>query len=157
MKFLCYTFILIGSVAGLLGCKKKYPPEPAIEFISISKNFLSQNGADSLQIKFSFVDGDGDIGNEETDNVFVSDARTGQIIATYRMPEYNENTKHTYRKGEVNLVVYSQCCIYADSSMCYANSNYPLDSMTYLIQVQDKTGNFSNTIETGIVQLDCGG
>lgn len=153
--FLLSTVLLLSFF--WVACKKKYPPTPEIEFLSISKNFLSQNGADSLQIKFSFVDGDGDIGNETTDNVFVYDARTEQLIATYRIPEYTENTKYTYRKGEIALIVYSQCCIYPDSSQCYANSTYPLDSMTYLIKVQDKTGNFSNTIETDIVQLDCEG
>lgn len=149
-KLLLGLFLL-----GIVACKDKYPAEPSIEFISVSKNYLTQNGADSLQLKFSFVDGDGDIGDEETDNVFVTDARTGQVVASYRIPEYTENTKHTYRKGEISLIVYSQCCIYPDSSSCYANAAYPLDSMVYTVQVRDKAGNWSNTIESSIVQLDC--
>lgn len=150
-------FLLLASLAvlGLYACKDKYAKEPAIEFMSVSKSFMTQNGVDSMQLRFSFVDGDGDIGNEEEDNVFVSDARTNQLVASYRIPEYTPNPKQTFRKGEISLVVYAQCCIYPDSTSCYVNAAHPLDTLRYLVQVRDKAGNWSNVIETSPVVLDC--
>lgn len=117
---------------------------------------MVQNGADSLLVTFSFEDGDGNIGNDVEDNVFVRDARTHQLVARYRIPEMNANrNRKGSRQGDITLILYSQCCIYPDSSSCYANSVFPVDTMSYTIQVIDKAGNSSNVITTDRIQLDC--
>ncbi len=52
-------------VAVYYGCKKApvFPNTPTLKF----KEFLQHHGSDSLQVVFSFTDGDGDIGVAPTD------------------------------------------------------------------------------------------
>lgn len=149
--------LLIFSILffSITACRKTDPPEPALTYLSISKGFMAQNGQDSLLLTFSFTDGDGDIGNDTEDNIFVTDSRTNQLIASYRIPEVDENSSKNGRQGDITLILYSQCCIYPDSSSCYASTVFPTDSMSYKIQVKDKAGNLSNIISTDAVQLDC--
>jgi len=149
--------VLLMSLIWTTSCKKKYPLEPVIEFETVSKSFMTQNGADSMQLTFSFTDGDDNLGSNTADNIFLMDGRNDQMIASYMLPKYEDNSNQNFRKGEVTLVVYSRCCVYPDSSSCYLNSDYPLDSMTYKLQVQDEDGNFSNIIETSVINLDCEG
>src|SRR6185436_10769059 len=60
MKRIC-GFIFFASLAALyIGCKPApvFPDEPILKF----KQFIQPPGSDSLQVVFSFTDGDGDIG-----------------------------------------------------------------------------------------------
>lgn len=117
---------------------------------------MPQGGTDSLYLKFSFKDGDGDIGSDKIDNVFVSDSRTDSIIAAYRIPDYLGSTpNNSSREGEITLVIYSQCCIYSNGSSCQPNTVEPEQTMTYEIQIQDKAGNYSNKIQTSELTLEC--
>jgi len=155
-KILCFFFI-----AGILlffSCKKQqYPLEPVIEFKSQSKNTMLQNGRDSMVLTFSYTDGDGDIGNDSTDNIFLIDKRTEQSLATYRFPNDTNSKPGEFRKGELQLIVYSGCCIYNSGTVsnCSPNPNHVLDTMRYLIEVRDRSGKMSNRIESEDIILEC--
>jgi hypothetical protein len=152
LSFLLLTLIIFG-----ISCKKnKYPDEPVLEFKSQSKSFMKQNGQDSMLIILNYTDGDGDIGSDSIDNIFLLDKRTENVLATYRFPNDNNSTGN-YRKGELQLIVYSGCCIYNDSTFtsCQPNPNQNLDTMRYLIQVKDRSGKMSNRIELKDLFLEC--
>ena len=152
------TFLLIAGIFSIISCgKKKYPIEPRLEYKSVSKQSMSQNGQDSLVLTFSYTDGDGDIGSEILDNIFVRDARNNQILASYRFPNEVEAEEGAYRKGELQLIIYSGCCIYNDTSYvaCFPNANQPLDTMRYTVEVLDQAGHLINVIESDDIFLDC--
>ncbi len=150
------SFLFLLTIVCFFSCDDKYSSTPSIEFVSISKSYMLQNGADSSYLKFNFTDGDGNIGSDTTDNIFVKDARTGLLIAKYKIPDYlGNNPNNSARTGEITLIVYSQCCIYPDSSACYNSTTFPTRTMKYQIQIQDQAGNYSNIIESSEVTLEC--
>jgi hypothetical protein len=152
------SFFLIVGILGMISCKKNnYPDEPVLEFKSQSKNTMKQNGQDSMILVFNYTDGDGDVGNDSIDNIFLLDKRTEQILASYRFPNDTDTEVGEYRKGELQLIVYSGCCIYNDTSFatCTANPNQSLDTMRYIIEVKDRSGKMSNRIESEDLILEC--
>lgn len=152
------TFIILVSIISLFSCQKnKYPDEPQIEFISQSKDLMKQNGNDSMLIIIGYTDGDGDIGSDSIDNIFLKDKRNEQIIATYRFPNDQVSNPGNYRKGELQLIVYSGCCIYNDPNFaaCSPNISQPTDTMRYIIEIKDRSGKMSNRIESEDLILEC--
>lgn len=134
-----------------------YPPEPQIEFIS----FTMTDSVDSFnnpgligELRFSFIDGDGDLGfnqpgDTSTENIsktifitaftktsgeFVED--TGRIPLNYRIPYFESNGNNKTLKGEI---------IVKDIN------HYPPyngDTIKYKFYIKDRAGNKSNTEET---------
>ncbi|BDS12264.1 hypothetical protein [Aureispira anguillae] len=156
MRLKITSFLFLVTTICFFSCKDQNSTTPYIEFVSISDSYMTQGGLDSLYLKFKFTDGDGNIGSDTNDNIFVSDSRTGAIIASYKIPNYlGVNPNNSSRTGEVTLVVYSQCCIYPNGSSCQSSTTYPTRTMNYKVQIQDQAGNYSNVIETDEVTLDC--
>lgn len=156
MRLKITSFFLLCTIVHFFSCTDQKSHIPHIEFVSVSNNYMVQNGVDSLFLKFKFTDGNGDLGSDTTDNIFVKDSRTGLIIANYKIPDYlGNNPNNSCRTGEISLVVYSQCCIYPDSSSCYSSTLFPTRPMKYQIQIQDQAGNYSNIIESSEIILEC--
>jgi len=152
------SFLTLILIISLFSCEKnKYPDEPQIEFISQSKDLMKQNGMDSMLIIIGYTDGDGDIGSDSIDNIFLKDKRNEQIIATYRFPNDQVSNPGNYRKGELQLIVYSGCCIYSNPNVadCTPNTNQPTDTMRYIIEIKDRSGKMSNRIESEDLILEC--
>lgn len=114
---------------------------------------MVQNGQDSTFVKFEFEDGDGDIGSDLQDNIFVKDARNGQIIAQRRLPNYTTNP--IYKQGEITLVIHAPCCIYPNGTACTPNPTVLQNKTKFILQIQDNAGNYSNEISTSEITLDC--
>jgi hypothetical protein len=149
-------FLLLLYFVSFFSCDKPPSNIPFLEFVSVSKSFMLQNSGDSLFLVFSFTDGDGNLGSDTSDNIFVKDSRNGLNIATYKMPDYlGSNPNNISRSGEVTVVVYAQCCIYPDSSSCHSSTLFPERTMKYQIQIVDNNGNFSNIMESSEITLDC--
>jgi hypothetical protein len=154
MRF--YLLMLwIGLMSSAIGCSKKPANEPEIKYVGVSKNFMPQNKQDSMILEFSFIDGDGDLGNDSEDAIFVRDSRDNSLVATYQIPQHLQSDKKKCQEGTITLVIYSRCCVYADSSSCYPNGNVGLDSLYYSLQMRDRAGNWSNTIQSELIELDC--
>ncbi len=149
------SFALFLAVLSIFACGKKPPNEPAIKYVGTNKTFMVQNRQDSMLLEFSFTDGDGDLGDGSQDAIFIRDSRDSSIVATYQIPAYLQSDKKKCQEGTITLLVYSRCCVYADSSSCYPNSLIGLDSLFYELQMRDRAGNWSNTIQTELIELDC--
>jgi hypothetical protein len=157
-RFSTPLFVVLSISLWLLSlsaCRKTPAgPEPIIEVKTVSKVFLKQNGQDSLYLTLGFEDAEGDLGSESVDNILVSDGRTGNLLASYRIPNYL-NDQNAYRKGEITLVVYSGCCIYSDSTSCRPNPAVSTDTMKYQIKIRDQAGNWSNEVLSPNIVLEC--
>lgn len=149
------SFLVFILLLSFFSCKKDYSPTPELKFEELSKKFMAQNQVDSTVLTFSFVDGDGDLGDDVTDNIYVRDNRTNTLLGAYRMPDYSSNNANNYRKGSISIVIKSPCCIYPDSSSCYASQVHPIDTMRFTIQIEDRSGKLSNIVISDLVQLDC--
>jgi len=138
-----------------------YPDEPFIEFLDISKDTLDQGifQQDSLVVRFSFQDGDGDIGKTEQDpqnNIFFIDERTGTQDNTFGIPMIPEEGAANGVEGEIRVLLFSTCCIYSDGAdPCTINEQFPLDTVQYRIYIKDRAGHKSNEILTTPIILRC--
>jgi len=156
MRLKITPFLFLITILYFFSCGEKPSNTPSLEFVSLSKTYMVQGGLDSLYLKFRFTDGNGNIGSDTSDNIFVSDSRTGAVIASYKLPNYSgNNSNNSSRTGEITLIVYSQCCIYINGSSCQPSTTQPTKTMYYKVQVVDQDGNYSNEMQTDDIILEC--
>ena len=152
-----------------------YPDEPVIDFVRFNQPSISQGlspeDLDSLEITFSFTDGDGDLGNNDdaTDengrplfNVMMTDSRTGNVIEQNRIPFIPVQGAGNGISGEITVTISNKtagfCCIYDDkdgSDPCTINTTFTRDTFFYSIQITDRTGNESNVVDTDPIIIRC--
>lgn len=154
------TIVILGCLLGFFACIKppSYPIEPVIEFVGLSKNVIQQStlNEDSITINFTFTDGDGDLGDNDSINIFVTDTRQDFIANKFRIPYIPPEGAANGISGEVSIVTYSTCCIFPDGQVpCTPSDTYPVDTLTYKIQIRDRAGNLSNFIETPPILVLC--
>lgn len=150
--------VLIGMMTFSCINRPDFPDEPVIEFISMNRNQLVQDNfnTDSLRVTFSFTDGDGDLGNNDSLNIFIRDNRDQFIASQYRLPMLPTEGASRGIEGELTITVYTTCCIFPDGTPpCTPSQLYPRDTLTYDIFIKDRAGNISNTITTNPIILLC--
>lgn len=112
---------------------------------------------DTVQIAFSFIDGDGDIGNQENSNritLFIEDLRTGQLYDRFSIPAIPSNG-NTLR-GEMYVSIFTSCCVFPDNiPPCESPENYPTNELDLQITLFDRAGNPSNIIKPPTITLLC--
>jgi hypothetical protein len=151
-----------------LSCVKPpdYPREPYIEYVGMNKLVIAQGNLnsppDTLEVYFSFTDGDGDIGlPEDSTNVFdafLTDSRDG-FTHTFRLPVIPEQGTGNGISGEITLRLPNRlplCCTFPDgSTACLRNERFPTDTMSFIVQMRDRAGNFSNKARTETFTILC--
>lgn len=149
--------LILGSIGACVS-RPDFPVEPVLEFISMDKNQMVQNSfnTDSVRVTFSFTDGDGDIGDNDSLNIFIRDNRDQFIAAQYRLPELPPEGAGRGVRGEITVTIYTTCCIFPDGTPpCEASLQYPTDTVRYEIFMIDRAGHISNTIKTDPIILLC--
>lgn len=122
---------------------------------------MTQNSlnTDSIFVKFSFKDGDGDIGLEPDvfeRNIFIIDNRTGDTYDAFKAPVIPEQGASKGISGEVTLRLFTTCCLFPDNiPPCESPPQYPTDELTLDIYIKDRAGNESNHITTTPITLFC--
>lgn len=157
--------ILLGFVFMLIAfsCKKKQaalPPEPQIYYESaLPANINVFDTSAKTTIQFSFQDGDGDIGTDQSGtklSIFLRDSRdTGTETSTYQFPfPYIPSNIRTGNAltGNVNLDLGFQYYRIWDS-LHFALKR---DTMVWSVYVMDDAGHKSNTINTDTIFIKYG-
>jgi hypothetical protein len=137
-------FILL--IISINSCKKeidKWEATPEIEFISISPQSM-QEYAQSIVITIKYKDGDGDLGQNNTDapNTFVTDMRNGTLY-TFRTQQLAPDNATIPITGQLNITI--------PTTWILSNANS--ESVSYTVYLKDRSGNQSNTITTSSVTL----
>ena len=158
LKIFCFVIILCCLI---VACRKPevLPPEPKIEFIS----FEYKNAADILgnrilngTLKFSFVDGDGDVGfgidSASSKTVFLKKYKIinnnrqlieqDEDLSSYKVPVFSTSGNRKPLKGEI--------IIRSLDELPPFNIN---DTLMYDFYIIDRTGHVSNTETTGYIIL----
>ena len=131
----------------------QYPIEPAIVFAGLDKDTLQQgvSNADKVRIKFTFTDGDGDLGNaDSTINIFLKDLRNNQAAATFQIPFIPVAGTKNGISGDITIAVNQTCCL----PSCEIPKN-AMDTLRYEIFIKDRAGHESNRITTTPIALIC--
>jgi len=164
---LFFTVIIMAVVMALFpSCDDDpvYPVEPSIQFEQLTKIQNSSGIDDKGVLKFSFVDGDGDIGLSDNDidppfdtgsmyyyNCFITyfEKQNGEftevvlpVSNNYRIPLTPPATKGLPLEGEVDIELYI--------------NNYlsPFDTIQFEIFIVDRALHHSNTITTPEIIID---
>lgn len=159
IEYICLG-ILATIITSLVSCVSRpdFPIEPVIEFVSMENNQMVQNSfnTDSIRVTFSFTDGDGDLGDQDSLNIFIRDNRDQFIASKYRLPEFPPEGAQRGVRGEITVTIYTTCCIYPDGTPpCEPSLQYPTDTLRYDIFIRDRAGHFSNTIQTDPIIILC--
>lgn len=129
------------------------PPDfsevPEIEFISINKTLIHEQ-SDSVNLIFSFKDGDGDLGVNQSDtstNTFITDLRSGKnpFTYTYRLPYISSKGSIKAISGQISINIPGVTCVPGKT----------IDTVLYRIQIKDRAGHYSNIIESEKIVVIC--
>lgn len=157
------AFVLLALF--VLSCTKppNYPDEPELTFVRFSKNVIAQGNraskVDTLELVIGFTDGDGDIGHEDTNNLFLVDSRSGFREVQNVKPIPKEGTGNGI-SGEIILKIintpFNICCTFPDTDVtCVASTQHPTDTFSYTVQIMDRAGNMSNKLQTEMITILC--
>lgn len=166
-RFFWYGLFVLAIL--LNGCAEAptYPIEPIIEFKSLNRSEIPQSRSggvdqiDTLIITFSFSDGDANLGDEDSLNIFMTDSRDG-FTQSFKINPIPQLGSGDGIAGEIAIKLTNDpnlknfCCTFPNTPLtCIASEQYPVDEMYYTIQIRDRAGNLSNTIQTDPIQILC--
>ena len=150
-----YSTILWFVCLVFFACEKKSDLHPVIEYLSCSKTLMKQNGLDSTFIRLSYRDNDGDFGSLDSTNVFIYDGRNDSLLITYMIPDLSAGQSGNLQEGELILCVKSPCCLDTTGYTCLSSAAGIENNLQFHINIIDRAGNQSNTIQTESVILEC--
>jgi hypothetical protein len=124
----------------------EYSEIPHIEFQSMSDNTFDELDEDSLSIVVYFEDGDGDLGSDDSINMFWEDSRVPGFPLAFKIPfiELQGNSK----------AISGTITTYYPISYCLDNDD-AVDTFYYKIYIVDRAGNVSNVDSTDLIFLNC--
>jgi hypothetical protein len=162
-------FAIIAAVLVLLtsvfSCVKppQFPVEPRITYVGVDNPQVFQGSAtapsDTLSIRFSFTDGDGDLSlADDSVDIFLVDSRVPQFPITYRIPSINPEGASNGIEGDIWVNIPNKplnICCYINGQACAASQTQAVDTFSYSIQIRDRAGNLSNIIRTEKITVLC--
>ena len=152
MKMIRYTLVLLSALFFLTTCQKNTLSKiPSIFFLGVSPDTLYPKINDSCFIVFSLTDGDGDIGNSSTSQVWYRDRRadTGAFISSV-FPAINPAVEDP-KKGLTGT-----CTFYPTPGPIPRPDSIHTtiaDTVTYEVYITDRAGHVSNHIITSPIIL----
>lgn len=127
------------------GCKKEelFSEVPAIELITFGPQ-TAVEFQDSIFFSISYTDGDGDLGENGTDdhNLIVTDSRIG-VNYKYRIKLLVPNGANVPIKGVLNFSI-------PNTFITDGSNSQPVN---YAIQVTDRAGHASNVVTAGPISI----
>jgi hypothetical protein len=137
---------LIPVLVHIVGCAKDEPisPVPEISFVSASPQTVTAYST-SLVVAISYLDGDGDLGENNTDanNLFMADSRNG-VVYGFRVRQLAPDDANIAITGNLNVEVPSVPIVGSGDS----------ETFTYTIHVVDRAGNESNRVVTAPITVN---
>ncbi len=129
----------------LLACKQEEPFDavPQIALIGYGPDTVTEF-VDSIYFSISYQDGDGDLGENNSDdhNLTVTDSRIG-IEYKYRIRQLVPGNSEVPIKGILNFSIPNT----------FITDGTTQQEVSYAIDVKDRAGNNSNTLTTGSILI----
>ncbi len=140
------ALFLLGAALFLAACDTA--PEisdiPEISFESVVPNVVTEY-QDSLYFTISYRDGNGDLGENNTDenNLFIQDSRN-DVTYGFRIQQLAPTNADIIIQGNINVTLDNTAIIDGGAS----------ESVSYTIWVVDRAGNESNRVSTSTVTVN---
>ena len=143
-----YSFLILILILFAASCVKPpdYPNEPRIEFVSMNQNTFDELDEDSLSIVVYFEDGDGDLGSDDSINMFWEDSRVPGFQIPFKIPFINIQGNSKAISGTITTYYPITFCLSDDDA---------IDTFYYKIYIVDRAGHESNVDSTGLIYLNC--
>lgn len=147
------SLCLIGCDSGVENLNRA----PELTYEGLINDTMKQGlGNDSIAIRLSFLDLDGDVGGENELNITIIDNRDGSEYIIRSFPDLPDIGKAL--SGSMILVLPNSCCIYPPEAMtpaCDRNPLYPENRFTVDVFIEDLNRNQSNRITTDSIIMNC--
>ncbi len=159
LKSLYFVSVFL-IIAGVISCTKapNFPPEPIISNLRINKEIIRQgfSNQDTLLFTFDFTDGDGDLGSDDSLNVYIIDNRDENVFESFRIPFLPIEGAKNGIEGTITARANTTCCIFPDNTPpCTPSVMFPTDTVIYQLFIIDRAGNKSNILETVPITILC--
>jgi hypothetical protein len=145
-KLLVYGLVVavIGSVLNACNTNEPISEVPEITFESVMPNVVTEY-QDSLIFTISYRDGNGDLGenNTDNDNVFIQDSRN-QVAYGFRIQQLAPDNANIAIQGNLNITLPNTAIVNGGTS----------ESVSYTIWVVDRAGNESNKVTSSTVTVN---
>lgn len=164
-----FTLLVCGLLLTFIAScvsEPEYPDEPVITYMNVSKQLVEEG--DSLLLTFSFTDGDGDLGkvlvnNSDCSNnnceytsdstcfkdpfysCYIIDMRDS-CFSAIALPDLEPTGSIKAISGEIDIAIPPVFC------KCMSCGS---DEVEFQIIVRDAAGNFSNTILSETISVNC--
>lgn len=139
-------WILIGMTATLAACTElgEISEVPEIAFESVIPNVVTEY-QDSLYFTISYRDGNGDLGENNTDNnnLFIQDSRN-QVTIGFRIQQLAPDNSDIAIQGNLNVTLPNAAIVNGGAS----------ESVSYTIWIVDRAGNESNRVSSSTVTVN---
>jgi hypothetical protein len=140
------ALFLLGAALFLAACDKttEISDIPEISFESVVPNVVTEY-QDSLYFTISYRDGNGDLGENNTDdhNLFIQDSRN-DVTYGFRIQQLAPTNADITIQGNINVTLDNTAIIDGGTS----------ESVSYTIWVVDRAGNESNRVSTSTVTVN---
>jgi hypothetical protein len=150
------TFLFL-ILSGLLSCTKiqSYPDTPSIHFkeLKFVPNQENESYAKKVELSFSFTDGDGNIGSNDTTvkNLFISfeHKQNGKYYPVSDSLDYNYRIPYLEKTGQ-NKVMKGSLTVDIGFLPKFINQ---YDSIRFIFYIYDRNNNKSNTDTSTLIGL----
>lgn len=142
-----YNITLLLVLLTLFSCKDeinyKGNPKPRIKFVSISSEQVREF-IDSLTVRISYEDGDGDLGSFDADTLDIA-VRDDRLTNSdyYHLPPLATKGANVMIKGEFDLKLKNLFLLGSGKS----------ETTILEIKIRDRAKNWSNTITTPSIEI----
>lgn len=117
---------------------------PEISFVSIGPSAVFQN-KDSVIIRISYRDGDGDLGENNSDvkNAEITNFRNN-LIYNFRIRQLAPTDANIAIQGELEFIV---------PGVAMENTSLSSESTSFSIKINDRAGNVSNVVTSNSITV----
>ena len=145
-KFSTFFLALISVSFAFTACNSigEVSEIPEISFESVIPSVVTEY-QDSLYFTISYRDGDGDLGQNNTDdnNLFIQDSRN-DVVYGFRIQQLAPNNADIAIQGNINITLANTAIINGGTS----------ESVNYSIWVVDRAGHESNRVNSSTVTVN---
>ncbi len=150
-----FYLILFGLLStSFFACKKKtteFPGPgpvsviPKISLLSVSATTVHQF-TDSIQFTLSFVDGDGDLGDESADSLslYLTDNRQSGLTERYHLNPIAPSGVSVPVNGVIPLTLHHTILL---------NSSSSSETTTFTLKLKDRAGHWSNEVSSNTITI----
>lgn len=153
------TPFIVLCLVGIYSCidSPDFSISPTISFIGFETDTVQQESLTTF--KFSFQDGDGDLGSDQEPNVFLLDLRQeGAVAEPFVLAKLPVEGSGNGVEGVATIQYQATRCIYPNGKTGLENWQdgfQEYDPVVYELYIVDRAGNESNRVITDTLYLSC--